>query len=179
MLIFRQLFDPQSSTYTYLLADGESREAVLIDSVFEQAGRDAALIRELGLKLIWTLDTHVHADHVTAASLLKERLGSRIAPVRGERRRGGRQISQGPRHGRLRQALSHRALDTGAHQWLRDLCARQRVDGLHGRLPVDPGLRPDGLSSRATPASMYRSLHTQIFSFPPPACFIPPMTIAG
>src|SRR4051812_3240598 len=78
-MLFRQLFDQQSSTYTYLLADAASREAVLIDSVFEQARRDVALVEELGLKLKWTLETHVHADHVTAAWLLKERLGSQIS----------------------------------------------------------------------------------------------------
>jgi len=78
-MIFRQLFDQQSSTYTYLLADPASRAAVLIDPVFEQARRDAALVGELGLKLAWTLETHVHADHVTGAWLLREKLGSRIA----------------------------------------------------------------------------------------------------
>lgn len=78
-MIFRQLFDPQSSTYTYLLADPASREALLIDPVFEQARRDTALVEELGLRLRWTLETHVHADHVTGAWLLKEKLGSRIA----------------------------------------------------------------------------------------------------
>ena len=78
-MIFRQLFDPQSSTYTYLLADSASREAVLIDPVFEQARRDAALIDELGLKLTWTLETHVHADHVTAPGCCSDKLGSRIA----------------------------------------------------------------------------------------------------
>src|SRR5688572_16715284 len=81
-LIFRQLFDPQSSTYTYLLADAAKREAVLIDPVFEHARRDAALIEELGLKLLWTLETHVHADHVTGASLLRKSLGSKIALAR-------------------------------------------------------------------------------------------------
>jgi sulfur dioxygenase len=81
-VIFRQLFDPQSSTYTYLLADAASREAVLIDPVFEQARRDIALVKELGLALRWTLDTHLHADHVTGAWLLKEKLGSRIAVSR-------------------------------------------------------------------------------------------------
>ncbi len=78
-MVFRQLFDPQSSTYTYLLADPAAREAVLIDPVFEHAPRDAALLEELGLKLLWTLETHVHADHVTGASLLRRRFGSRIA----------------------------------------------------------------------------------------------------
>ena len=78
MLTFRQLFDPQSSTYTYLLGCPETREAVVIDSVFEQARRDTALIEELGLTLAATLETHVHADHVTAAWLLKRRFGSSI-----------------------------------------------------------------------------------------------------
>ncbi|HYN12066.1 MAG TPA: MBL fold metallo-hydrolase [Burkholderiales bacterium] len=87
-MIFRQLFDPQSSTYTYLLADAASREAVLIDPVFEQARRDIALVKELGLALRWTLDTHLHADHVTGAWLLKEKLGSRIAVSRASGAKG-------------------------------------------------------------------------------------------
>ena len=78
-MLFRQLFDQQSSTYTYLLADPATREALLIDPVFEQARRDVALVEELGLKLKWTVETHVHADHVTGAWLLHEKLGSRIA----------------------------------------------------------------------------------------------------
>jgi glyoxylase-like metal-dependent hydrolase (beta-lactamase superfamily II)/rhodanese-related sulfurtransferase len=78
-LIFRQLQDTTSSTFTYLLADRISREAVLIDPVFEQAQRDVALIDELDLKLKYTLDTHLHADHITAAWLTKESLDSRIA----------------------------------------------------------------------------------------------------
>ena len=77
-ILFRQLLDLRSSTYTYLLADPETREAVLIDPVFEQVRRDSALIAELDLKLLYTLDTHVHADHITGAWLLKQRLGSRI-----------------------------------------------------------------------------------------------------
>jgi len=76
-MIFRQLFDPTSSTYTYLL--GDSGEALLIDSVYEQVPRDMALLQELGLKLLATLDTHVHADHVTGAWRLHERCGSGIA----------------------------------------------------------------------------------------------------
>lgn len=78
-LIFRQLQDPASSTYTYLLGDPETGSAVLIDPVFEQAQREAALIAELGLKLKYTLDTHLHADHITAAWRLKLMLGSQIA----------------------------------------------------------------------------------------------------
>ncbi len=77
-MIFRQLFDPQSSTYTYLLGDPSTGEAVMIDPVFEQLRRDAALVSELGLRLVATLETHVHADHVTASWLLRRRLGSKI-----------------------------------------------------------------------------------------------------
>jgi sulfur dioxygenase len=78
-VIFRQLFDAQTWTYTYLLADDTSREGVLIDPVFEQHLRDVALVRELEVKLLYTLDTHVHADHVTGAWLMRDVLGSRIA----------------------------------------------------------------------------------------------------
>ncbi|MBA3464528.1 MAG: MBL fold metallo-hydrolase [Deltaproteobacteria bacterium] len=75
-MIVRQLFDQTSSTYSYLVADGT--EAVLIDPVFEQHERDAALITELGLTLTATLDTHCHADHVTGAWRMHERFGSKI-----------------------------------------------------------------------------------------------------
>ena len=71
-MIFRQLFDQTSSTYSYLLADEPTGEAVLIDPVFERHGRDLALIRELDLKLVAVLDTHCHADHVTGAWLMKQ-----------------------------------------------------------------------------------------------------------
>jgi sulfur dioxygenase len=75
-MIFRQLYDSTSSTYTYLL--GDSGEALLIDPVYEQVPRDLALLQELGLKLVATLDTHVHADHVTGAWRMHQRCGSRI-----------------------------------------------------------------------------------------------------
>lgn len=77
-MIFRQLFDPDTSTYTYLLADGDTREAVLIDPVRERAERDTALLGDLGLQLVYVLETHVHADHVSSAALLRDRTGCRI-----------------------------------------------------------------------------------------------------
>ncbi|MDH3642969.1 MAG: MBL fold metallo-hydrolase [Gammaproteobacteria bacterium] len=77
-MIFRQLFDPFSSTYTYLLGCDESGEAVVIDPVFEQFARDTALMRELGLRARYVLDTHVHADHVTSAWLMRASLGAEI-----------------------------------------------------------------------------------------------------
>jgi len=72
----RQLFDPESSTYSYLVWDQESHEAALIDPVEEQVNRDIQLIRELDLKLRYTLETHVHADHVTGSGILRNRLDS-------------------------------------------------------------------------------------------------------
>lgn len=78
-MIFRQLYDAVSSTYTYLLADENSGEAILIDPVFEQNQRDLALLQELGLELKLVADTHAHADHITAAWLLKQKTGCQIA----------------------------------------------------------------------------------------------------
>lgn len=78
-MIFRQLFDPTSCTYTYLLAEGVKGKAVIVDPVREQAQRDLALIAELGLQLEWILETHVHADHITGAMALKNTTGARSA----------------------------------------------------------------------------------------------------
>ncbi|HET6339742.1 MAG TPA: rhodanese-like domain-containing protein [Polyangiales bacterium] len=75
-MLFRQLFDHDSSTYTYLLADAQTREAVIIDPVFEQFDRDRGVIEELELELRYSLETHVHADHVTATTLLRKRFGA-------------------------------------------------------------------------------------------------------
>jgi glyoxylase-like metal-dependent hydrolase (beta-lactamase superfamily II) len=77
-MALRQLFDPGSSTYSYLVWDRESREAALIDPVEEQVDRDIRLLRELGLKLRYTLETHVHADHVTGSGILRNRLNSLV-----------------------------------------------------------------------------------------------------
>jgi sulfur dioxygenase len=76
-MLFRQLFDAESSTYTYLVADPGSGHAALLDPVLGQVERDLQLVRELGLTLTHVLDTHVHADHVTAASALRARTGCR------------------------------------------------------------------------------------------------------
>lgn len=71
-MLFRQLFDQETWTYSYLLADGRGREAVLIDPVLEHTDRYLQLIRELDLKLVFAIDTHVHADHVTALGSLRD-----------------------------------------------------------------------------------------------------------
>lgn len=81
-MIFRQLFDHETWTYTYLLADADTQEAVIIDPVLEQVPLYERLLKELDLKLMLAIDTHVHADHVTALGDLRGRLGVRT--VHGE-----------------------------------------------------------------------------------------------
>jgi sulfur dioxygenase len=81
-MIFRQLFDAESSTYTYLLADPHTCDAALIDPVLEQTDRDLEIVSQLGLTLVHVLDTHVHADHVTAASRLRDMTGARTVAGR-------------------------------------------------------------------------------------------------
>jgi glyoxylase-like metal-dependent hydrolase (beta-lactamase superfamily II)/rhodanese-related sulfurtransferase len=78
-----QLFDPASSTYTYVLFDQSSRDALIIDPVDEQLERDLATLREYGLKLVWAVETHAHADHITSAGKLAELAGARTAAPQG------------------------------------------------------------------------------------------------
>lgn len=78
-MIFQQLYEPLSSTYTYLLGDPDTGLAVLIDPVIATMERDLAAVSKLGLRLAWTIDTHVHADHITAALEMQRAAGSRIA----------------------------------------------------------------------------------------------------
>lgn len=77
-IIFRQLFDLESFTYTYLLGDSDSGLAILIDPVRDQFNRDVRLLKELRLTLVYVLDTHIHADHVTASGLLRAATGAKI-----------------------------------------------------------------------------------------------------
>lgn len=91
-MLFRQLFDQESCTYTYLIADRTTKEAVLVDPVIEQVERDYKLIQELGLTLRYCLETHVHADHITGTGKLRELTGcSGIVPE-------GAQVSCADRH---------------------------------------------------------------------------------
>ena len=71
-MIFKQIFDTKSSTYTYIIASAKGREAVIIDPVLENVGEYIQLLKELDLKLVKVIDTHIHADHVTGASKLKQ-----------------------------------------------------------------------------------------------------------
>jgi glyoxylase-like metal-dependent hydrolase (beta-lactamase superfamily II) len=165
MLLFRQLFDPQSSTYTYLLAERRGGKAMLIDPVFEQARRDAALIDELGLSLVATLETHVHADHVTGAWLLQRRFGSKIALAAASGAEGAdRYLAQddviafGERRLLVRTTPGHT-----------DGCLTYVLDDRSMAFTGDCLLiRGSGRTDfqQGDPAAMYRSVHDQIFSLP-------------
>ena len=165
MLIFRQLVDLQSSTYTYLLADSERREAVIIDPVFEQMHRDAALIVELGLALRYTLETHVHADHVTAAWLMQHRFGSRIglgaqAGAEGVDLplRHGDKIRFGKRYLSVRETPGHTA---GCLTYVLD---DERMAFTGDCLLVRGCGRTD--FQGGDPRLMYQAIHQQIFTLP-------------
>jgi sulfur dioxygenase len=171
-LVFRQLQDQKSSTYTYLLADPSSGEAVLIDPVLEQARRDAALVRELDLKLKLTLDTHVHADHVTAAAILKKTTGSRIALSAAAGAENvdvplhhGDRIQFGRRHLEARATPGHTngcmtfVLDDRSMAFTGDALL---IRGC-GRTDFQQGSAPD----------LYRSIKQQIFALPEDCLLFP------
>jgi glyoxylase-like metal-dependent hydrolase (beta-lactamase superfamily II)/rhodanese-related sulfurtransferase len=164
-MIFRQLFDPQSSTYTYLLADPAAKQAVLIDPVFEQAQRDAALIGELGLDLLFTLDTHVHADHVTGAWLLKQRLGSGIAiSAAGGAAGADRYLKDGDKVAFGGRRLT--ALATPGHT---DGCLSYLLDDESMAFTGDALLiRGCGRTDfqQGSPHNLYQSIRTKIFTLP-------------
>jgi sulfur dioxygenase len=95
-MIFQQMIEPETSTYTYLLADPDSKEAVLIDTVREYVQRDYKLLNELGLKLKYVLDTHIHADHITGAGELRKLTGAQTAQsVHGQNKCADLQLTQG------------------------------------------------------------------------------------
>ena len=163
MLVFRQLFDSASSTYTYLLGDGG--EAVLVDPVFEHAARDAALLRELGLRLVATLDTHVHADHVTGAWLLKQRCGSRILVAEAAQ---AAQVDQPLRHGD-RVGFGGRHLEVRATPGHTSGCLTFVLDEHRMAFTGDSLLiRGCGRTDfqQGSPISLYRSVRSQILSLP-------------
>lgn len=165
MLIFRQLFDPQSSTYTYLLGDRRGGKAVLIDPVFEQARRDAALLGELGLTLIATLETHVHADHVTGAWALKRRTASQIMLARASGAAGAdRYLAQDDVVGFGERRLLVRATPGHTGGCLTYVLDDRTMAFTGDCLLIRGSGRTD--FQEGDPAVMYRSIHDQIFSLP-------------
>ena len=165
MLIFRQLFDAASSTYTYLLGDAASGQALLIDPVFEHVRRDVALLRELELTLLASLETHVHADHVTGAWLLKQRLGSAIL---GAAAGGARGLDRALAHGD-RVAFGSRYLQVRATPGHTDGCLSFVLDDETHAFTGDALLiRGCGRTDfqQGSPERLYRSVHSQLLSLP-------------
>lgn len=164
-MLFRQMQDPESSTFTYLLADPATGDAVLIDPVASQVERDVALLQELGLTLRWVLDTHVHADHVTGASLLRERLGARtVVSAAAGIECADRFVTTGDvvRFG----AYALEARQTPGHT---DGCVSWVLTD-HSRVFTGDTLLIGGCGrtdfQQGDPHTLYRSIHTQLFSLP-------------
>ncbi len=164
-IVFRQLFEPVSSTYTYFLADPVSREAILIDPVVEKAERDAQLARELGFKLVMALNTHVHADHISGTAKLKTivpGLKSAIAGISGAAAdvclREGDRIFFGSRYLRV--------LSTPGHT---DGCLSFVLDDDSAVFTGDALLiRGCGRTDfqQGSSERLYSSIHTKIFTLP-------------
>ncbi|MFS8065482.1 MAG: MBL fold metallo-hydrolase [Byssovorax sp.] len=164
-MLFRQLFDPTSSTYTYLLADEETREAVIIDPVIDQLDRDMQLIQELGLTLLFALDTHVHADHVTASGSLADRLGCKT--VLSERSGVGYadllvkdrdRVSFGRYHLEVRETPGH------TDGCLTFVTGDEKKAFTGDALLIRGSGRTD--FQQGSSRELYRSVHEEIFSLP-------------
>jgi sulfur dioxygenase len=171
-MIFRQLFDSETSTFTYLIADETARQSVLIDCVFEQHLRDLALIRELGLELLFTLETHVHADHVTGGWLMKEAVGSRIAlSEKGGAEGAGLLLGHADviEFGNLR--LGVRATPGHTNGCLSYVLSDQSMAFTGDSLLIRAAGRTDFQQGSA--ATLYRSVHEQLYSLPD-SCLIYP-----
>ena len=164
-LLHRQLFDATTGTYTYLLADVTSGEGVIIDPVFEQHDRDLSLIRELGIQLVASLDTHAHADHVTGSWLMQQATGCAIGLAQSARAQNvtlplehGDHVAFGSRHLQVRSTPGH--TDGCVTYVLDDQSAAFTGDALLvrgcGRCDFQQG----------DPHTLWRSITEQIFSLP-------------
>jgi glyoxylase-like metal-dependent hydrolase (beta-lactamase superfamily II) len=164
-MLFRQLFEPQSSAYTYLVACEQSREAALIDPVLETVERDLELIAELGLTLRYTIETHIHADHVTGASALRARTGCKTAvPEKG----GAAHVDLSVREGEPIHvgALELQPLYTPGHT--DDHHAYFLQGGECARVFTGDALLIDGCGrtdfQNGDSGTLYRSVHDKIFA---------------
>ena len=164
MLVFRQLFDPPSSTYTYLLADGESgnsgRHRPGVRAGQARCGVDRRT--RPAARLYARNPCPCRPRHRRLVVAAADRVPHRA--VGRQRRRGGRSLSGAGRRGSVWRAPC-RSAGLGPYQWLPDLCARRSQHGLHRGLPADLGSgRTD--FQQGDPHAMYRSVHQQIFTLP-------------
>jgi glyoxylase-like metal-dependent hydrolase (beta-lactamase superfamily II) len=166
-MLFRQLFEPQSSAYTYLVACEVTRDAALIDPVVETVERDLQLLAGLGLKLRYTIETHIHADHVTGASRLRQQTGCKCAlPDKSGAERVDVPVREGEpiRIGSLQlQPLYTPGHTDDHHSYF------LASDGA-GRVFTGDALLIDGCGrtdfQNGDAATLYRSVHDKIFSLP-------------
>ncbi len=169
-MIFHQLFEPETSTFTYLLADPDTHEALLIDPVLEEVERYVALLAELGLTLRYTVETHVHADHVTAGGALRERLGSRSvvhadggAACADRLVRDGDVVAVGGVRLEVRETPGHTDGCVSYVMGDRVFTGDALLIGGCGRTDFQGG----------DAGKLYDSLHRQIFSLPPETLVYP------
>lgn len=166
-MLFQQLLEPESSTYTYLISCPDTGITALIDPVLETVDRDLSLIQKLGLKLDYTIDTHVHADHLTGALRLRELSGSRIAypaMVEAVCVDIGLQEAEAFRIGNLTlQPLFTPGHTDHHHAYLLDN-GTQKMLFSGDALLIDACGRTDFQSGDAR--SLYRSIHEKFFTLP-------------
>ena len=164
-MLFKQLYDADSSTYTYLLADEQTREAVIIDPVIEQFDRDRVLIEELGLTLLCTLDTHVHADHITGAGLLRERFGAKtVVSESAGVVCADRLVKQGDIIRFGRHELEVRETPGHTNGCLTFVCAEEKLAFTGDALLIRGCGRTDFQQGDST--ALFHSVRTQILSLP-------------
>lgn len=167
-MTIRSLFDPDTSTYTYLVFDEASRRAALIDPVIERIDRDLTLVRDLGLSLELVLDTHIHADHVTSAGELRERTGAKTGRAAAYGRgcadlalRSGDRLSLGSTSVEVRETPGH---TVGCVSFVvRD---RDRIEGVMSgdALFVRGTGRTDFQGGSAS--TLFHSIREQLFTLP-------------
>jgi len=164
-LLFRQLFDAATGTFTYLLADVTSRQGVLIDSVFEQHSRDLSLIQELGIELVASIDTHAHADHVTGSWLMHQATGCAIGLAAASR---AENVTQPLSHGD-RIAFGKRFLEVRSTPGHTDGCISFVLDD-HSIAFSGDALLVRGCGrcdfQQGDAHTLWRSITEQLFSLP-------------
>ncbi|KAF5282065.1 hypothetical protein FQA39_LY00589 [Lamprigera yunnana] len=163
--IFRQLFDTTSSTYSYLLADVTTREAVLIDPVFEHADRDAQLCKDLNLNLKYAMNTHMHADHITGSGLLKKLTGCKSLISKSSGAQADILVNEDD------------VVEFGRH-FLKVFSTPGHTNGCITYYALEQGIAFTGDTllirgcgrtdfQEGDSATLYRSVHEKIFSLPP------------